>query len=70
MRTITVKFEYEVTAPFDDGDVEDIEALADDYDAHEPVLEQIRALLAGACGGSHAMGHVDDENATLTIDVD
>jgi hypothetical protein len=70
MRTIIVKIEYEVTAPFDEGDVEDIEALADDYDAHEPVFEQIRSLLAGACGGSHAMGHVEDENVRVEIEVD
>ncbi len=70
MRTITVTFTYEVTAPFDDSDVEDIEALVEDHDAHEPVLEQIRSLLTGACGGSHAMGHVEDESADVEIEVD
>lgn len=70
MRTIRVKVEYEVTAPFDDGDVDDIEVLGEDDEAFEAVFEQIRSVLTGACGGSYAMGHVDDENVVVTIEAD
>jgi hypothetical protein len=70
MRTITVTVSYEVTAPFEDGDVDDIEDLDGDTDSFEPVFEQIRAAITSACGGSYAMGHVDDENVRVEIEVD
>lgn len=70
MRTVTVTVTYEVTAPFEDGDADDIESLDGDGEAFEPVFEQIRSVITGACGGSYAMGHIDDENVRVEVEVD